>query len=111
MQNQTTSSPNPELKQCFSDDLPKARHNNEGEFNHAVKIDAEVLRTEPRSKGRGKKYILGKFPTVRTWYQGNGEVVACLCKQLLFYGSVHQERSAVMWLGRRALFQAPSLDS
>lgn len=55
MQNQTTSYPNPELKQCFLDDLSKTRNNNEGEFNHAVKIGAEVLCTEPRSKGRGKK--------------------------------------------------------
>lgn len=88
MQNQTTSYPNPELKQCFLDDLSKTRNNNEDEFNHAVKIGAEVLCTEPRSKGRGKKKknILGKFPIVRTWYQGNGEVAACLYKQLLFYG-------------------------
>lgn len=55
MQNQTTSYPNPELKQCFLDDLSKTRNNNEDEFNHAVKIGAEVPCTEPRSKGRGKK--------------------------------------------------------
>lgn len=41
---------------------------------------------DPKGGVKKKKYILGKFPIVRRWYQGNGEVAACLYKQLLFYG-------------------------